>query len=117
MASASLSPADVALLSMPQRGRKLYARILSYFRLDLRYILLLVVFIWVSLLAGVLEGAAVGTLTDTLLSPVARTDWLTRTLLAPFGPSRAARLVWLAVLWLIVRATNDVVTLCREMIN
>ncbi|HSI33073.1 MAG: ABC transporter ATP-binding protein [Phycisphaerae bacterium] len=99
------------------RGAGLYRRILAYFRPDLRLILLLIGLIWVSLLAGVLEGAAVGTLTDTLLSPAPRNDWLTRTILAPLGPSRPARLVWLALLWLAVRATNDVVTLFREMIN
>lgn len=96
---------------------RFYRRILAYFGEDRRLIAALVALIWVALLAGVLEGAAVGTLTDAVLSSRPPTNLPSRLLLMPFGEDRAGRVVGLAVIWLMLRATNDVVMMLREMIN
>src|SRR5436190_4597442 len=99
-------------------GVPFYRRILSYFAHDKLLLTALVLLIWLALFAGVLEGAAVGALTDSVLSDRPRTDWPSRLLLAPFTAlDRAGRVVALALCWLGLRATNDTVLLLREMIN
>lgn len=98
-------------------GASFYARIFSYFRADRWLIGALVALIWVSLLAGVLEGAAVAVLTDVVVSSRPRTDLPSRVVQALLGGSWAGRLIGLAVFWLLLRLTHDMVQLLREMIN
>lgn len=104
-------------LARAQASARFYGRILAYFRTDRIRIAALVGLIWVSLLAGVLEGAAVGTLTDSVISSIRRTDLPSRLLLLPLGENRVVNIIGLAVLWLLLRLTHDAVQLLREMIN
>jgi subfamily B ATP-binding cassette protein MsbA len=101
----------------PSSGIKFYRRILSYFAEDRRLIAALVVLIWVSLLAGVLEGAAVGVLTDVLVSYQPSRDLPSRLFLRLLGSDWVAWVICLAVFWLVLRLTHDAVQLLREMIN
>ncbi|MGE5611740.1 MAG: ABC transporter transmembrane domain-containing protein, partial [Bacillota bacterium] len=98
-------------------GVRFYWRILSYFGEDRRLIGVLIALIWVSLLAGVLEGAAVGVLTDVLVSYQPSSDLPSRLFLRLLGSDWIAWVVCLAIFWLILRLTHDVVQLLREMIN
>ncbi|HEX8916439.1 MAG TPA: ABC transporter ATP-binding protein, partial [Humisphaera sp.] len=98
-------------------GVRFYGRALSFFRPDLPLVGLLVALIWLSLAAGVVEGAVVFVLTDAILSAKDPTTWLGRLVLAPMPADRASRVIGLAVLWLLVRLTNDTLLLVREMVN
>ncbi|MDB5296052.1 MAG: hypothetical protein JWO31_2035 [Phycisphaerales bacterium] len=101
----------------PTGGVAFYARILGYFKPDARRIALLVGLIWLSLLVGVLEGAAAGVLVDAVLSDRPPTDTPSRLLLGWLPDGRAGRVPALALLWLAFRAANDTAMLLREMIN
>ena len=104
----------------PAGGVRFYARILSYFKPDGWLITLLVALIWVALLAGILEGAAVAVLLDAVLSDRPRTDAPSRLLqawLAWLPADRAGRVLALAILWLGFRVVIDTSLLLREMIN
>src|SRR5215213_17820 len=112
------SPSSVPATPAPLAGIPFYRRILAYFAPDKLLLTALVVLIWIALLAGVLEGAAVGALTDAVLSDRPRADAPVRWLLAPLaGLDRPGRVALLAVAWLVLRATNDTVLLLREMVN
>ncbi len=80
----------------------LYRRILFYFRDDALLLTTLVVLIWISLAAGVLEGAAVGTLTDTVLSSHPSSQWMDRLLfrILPVVHGHVHQIVMLAIFWL-----------------
>jgi ATP-binding cassette subfamily B protein len=98
-------------------GVAFYLRVLSYFRRDRRWIALLVLLVWLALVAGVMEGAVVYVLTDAILSEEEPDSWLARLVLSVLPAERASRVIALALMWFVIRATNDTFLLLREMIN
>lgn len=99
-------------------GTRFYGRILSYFRADWLLILLLIGMIWLALGFGSLQPAAVALLTDKVLSSgKPMNNPFSRLLLTMLPKSRMGQVVTLAVMWLLLQAANDVLTLFREMIN
>lgn len=110
-------PIDSAFSDDRAPGVRFYARVLSFFAADRLLITLLVVLIWLSLAAGVLEGAVVFVVTDAILSDKEPTGWMGRLVLSVLPSDRASRVIGLAALWLLIRAANDTFLLLREMIN
>jgi ABC-type multidrug transport system fused ATPase/permease subunit len=99
---------------------KFYLRVFSYFRRDLPLIAALVVLIHVTLFLGFFLPLPVGILVDSYLtrSPQAvGGDWMKQLLIAPLPDSRVGQVFGLAVAFLLIRVTQEVTVLLREMIN
>ncbi len=93
-----------------------YKRIFAYFKQDRLLLIFLVGLIWVALFLGVLEPAAVAALTDSLAGHIGH-EWHSRLLMWLTPSGRMSRVIGLGIIWLVVRAANDTITLAREMIN
>ena len=96
---------------------RFYLRVLSYFRRDLTVILGLLVLIWAALGLGVLDPLPLKVMTDAVLPPRPAVDRDAGMFLRFLPGDTAGRVVGLALIWLVLRVTQEVVTLLREMIN
>jgi subfamily B ATP-binding cassette protein MsbA len=93
------------------------ARILAYFRRDRALIAALVVLIAVSLAADVLSAWPLAIMVDVVFAPMPRSDRLYRAFLALLPAHKLGQVVGLALMWLILKVSLDVMFLCRMMIN
>ena len=100
----------------PSSGVRFYRRIFAYFRGDGRLMAVLIGLIGTALVLGAVEPAAVAVLTDAVLGKQAA-NLFTRFLLHLMPANKGGQIFWLAVGWLAVKASNETVTLLREMIN
>src|SRR3954466_15034539 len=99
---------------------KFYARILGYFRRDWKLVALLVVFIHLSLAAGLLIAWPVGILVDTVLLLARNDDWvhrLFRAALSPLPQGTTARIVGIAAIGLLLKVAQDALQFLRNMIS
>ena len=98
-------------------GVRFYARILSYFRGDLKLIFGLLLMIWVSLSLAALQPAVIAALTDKVLSGRPAQNFLTDFLIRLLPKTQIGQVLALAGLWFAFQVGNDVLTLLREMAN
>ena len=99
---------------------KFYARVFSYFRRDLPLIGALVVLIHLTLFLGFFIPLPAAILVDSYLtrSPQAiGDDWMKQLLIAPLPNERVGQVVGLAVIFLMLKVSQEVTNLLREMIN
>lgn len=96
---------------------RFFSRILAYFRRDLLFIVSLVVLIAISLAVGVLMVWPVSILVDVVFSPTPKADPLYRGFLSLLPKSVPGQVAGLAVMGLLLKLTQDVVMLGRQMIN
>ena len=96
---------------------RFFSRILAYFRRDLLFIVSLVLLIGISLAVGVLMVWPVSIMVDVVFSPTPKADPLYRGFLSMLPKSVPGQVVGLAVMGLLLKLTQDVVMLGRQMIN
>lgn len=94
-----------------------YLRVLSYFRQSLGGIILSVVLMFLSALAGLLQPFPVGILIDTVLSDSPSTGWLHRAFLAVTPDGTLPRILALAGMMLALRVVQELLTLAQSLVT
>ncbi|HOA75267.1 MAG TPA: ABC transporter ATP-binding protein [Phycisphaerae bacterium] len=96
---------------------RFYLRALSYFRPDLPLVVLLLVIIAANTGLGLLMAWPMAVLVDSVLSNSLQQGFIYRLFLAPLPESRLGQIIGLAVIGLLMKATQDLLTMARTVVN
>jgi subfamily B ATP-binding cassette protein MsbA len=96
---------------------RLYVRAISYFRQDLLLIVWWILLIGVSTAAGLLSAWPMAILLDSVLSTPTRHDMIHRLMLAPLPSGRVGQIAGLAVIGLVLKIFQDLLSAAQTIIS